>query len=189
MNFRRLVPALAILALISMPALARVDVTLDADTLNELLSKMAPDHVPVDLHSGKTLDLQLKDVKVTGFDPAAGPNGGILTSLRLIVPELGIDTPVTPRLTLDVKDVAGKKACFLRFDKVQLSLPIMGAIDIGSLLPPLPILPDQGWSVDSPRGPVQVKPSILDAKTGAKSIRIGFDLTVAPAPGGASAGR
>src|SRR5262245_55406331 len=100
MNLRRLLPVLGILVLVSVPALARVDVTLDADTLNELLSKMAPDHVPVDLHSGKTLDLQLKDVKVTGFDPAAGPNGGILTSLRLLVPEVGIDTPATPPLTL-----------------------------------------------------------------------------------------
>jgi hypothetical protein len=181
MTARRLLASLGVLVLCSVPALARVDVTLDADTLNELLSKLAPDHVPVDLHSGKTLDLQLKDVKVTGFDPSAGPNGGILTSLRLIVPELGIDTPVTPRLTLEVKDAGGRKACFLRFDKVNLNLPIMGTIDVGSLLPPLPILPDRGWTVDSARGPVQVTPQLLDAKTGAKSIRVGFDLAITPA--------
>jgi hypothetical protein len=183
MNLRRFVLPFVALALASAPALARVDVTLDADTLNELLSKLAPDHVPIDLHSGKTLDLQLKDVKVTGFDPAAGPNGGILTSLRLIVPELGIDMPVTPRLTLEMKDAGGQKTCYLRFDKVMLNLPIGGAIDVASLIPPRPILPDTGWRVNSARGPVQVRPQLLDAKTGAKSIRVGFDLVVVPAQG------
>ncbi|HEX4822996.1 MAG TPA: hypothetical protein VFV19_01650 [Candidatus Polarisedimenticolaceae bacterium] len=188
MTLRRLLPLIGILALTALPALARVDVTLDAATLNELLSKLAPDHVPVDLHSGKTLNLQLKDVKVTGFDPAAGPNGGILTSLRLIVPELNLDSPVTPRLTLDVKDAGGKKVCFLKFDKVNLTLPIMGAIDVGPLLPPLPILPDKGWEVDSANGPMEVTPKLIDAKTGAQSIRVGFDLVVGPATGG-TAGR
>src|SRR5213075_989488 len=52
MRARRLLVSLGVLLLVSAPALARVDVTLDADTLNELLSKLAPDHVPVDLHSG-----------------------------------------------------------------------------------------------------------------------------------------
>jgi hypothetical protein len=36
------------------PALARVDLTLDAESLNGLLATMAPDHVEVGLTAGRT---------------------------------------------------------------------------------------------------------------------------------------
>ena len=173
------------LALVPVLAHARVEVTLDADSLNEMLTNMAPDRVPVGLGGGRSVVLQLHDMKVTGFDPAAGPNGGVTTSLRLVVPELGVDIPVTPHLTLDMKTGAnGKKTCALRFDKVVLNLPLTGAVDVASLLPVLPIMPETAWSVDSARGKVRVKPDLIDAKTGAKNIRLAFDLAVAPIAAG-----
>jgi len=97
-NLRRIGTVAAALAFSVAPALARLDVTLDADTLNDLLANMAPDHAEVALTAGKKLTIQMKDMKVTGFDPTAGPNGGLATSLRLIVPDLSIDTPVAPHL-------------------------------------------------------------------------------------------
>jgi hypothetical protein len=118
---------------------------------------------------------------VTGFDPTAGPNGGLNTSLRLQVPDLGIDIPVTPHLTLDVEDKGGRKISSLRFDKVVLNLPLTGAVDIASLLPPLSLIPDSGWVVGSARGNVRVTPRLIDAKTGAKNVRLGFELDAAPA--------
>lgn len=175
---------LASLVLAAAPALARVDVTLDAASLNEMLSTMAPDHVDVGLAAGRSLTIQLQDLKVTGFDPTAGPNGGLTTSLRLIVPELGLDVPVTPHLTLDVKDGAsGQRSCVLRFDKVVLNLPVSGPVDVAALLPPLPMLADTAWMVNSARGRVRVKPLLVDAKTGAKNIRLGFELDVEAAAG------
>lgn len=183
MKLARLALALASVALAAAPALARVDVTLDAASLNEMLATMAPDHVDVGLSAGRSLTIQLQDLKVTGFDPTAGPNGGLTTSLRLIVPDLGIDVPVTPHLTLDVREAAsGQKSCFLRFDKVVLNLPVSGPVDVAALLPPLPMLSDAAWVVNSARGRVRVKPQLVDAKTGAKSIRLGFELDVEPAP-------
>jgi hypothetical protein len=171
-----------LVALFAAPAIARVDVTLDADSLNDLLASMAPDRVEVALGAGRGVTIQMLDLKVTGFDPAAGPNGGVTTSLRLVVPELGIDVPVAPHLTLDVKDGGnGKKTCFLRFDKVVLNLPLSGPIDVAALLPPLPVMPDTAWTVNSARGKVRVAPSLVDARTGTKNIRLGFDLAVAPA--------
>jgi hypothetical protein len=184
MTTRRFLLALVSLLLAGAPALARVDVTLDAASLNDLLASMAPDHVQIALSEGRGVTIQMQDLKVTGFDPAAGPNGGVLTSLRLIVPELGIDVPVTPHLTLVVKDGAGgRKACFLRFDKVVLNLPLSGPIDVAALLPALPVMPETAWTVNSARGPVRVKPDLVDAKTGTKNIRLGFELTVQPAQG------
>ncbi|HUC44679.1 MAG TPA: hypothetical protein VMR65_11600 [Candidatus Sulfotelmatobacter sp.] len=164
------------------PAAARVDVTVDADSLNDLLRSMAPDHVDVALASGRSVTLQLQDLKVTGFDPSAGPNGGVVASLRLKVPELGIDIPVEPRLGLEMGQAPdGTKACNLKFQKVVLALPIAGNVDVAPLMPPLPVMPDSSWIVRSARGNVRVKPVLVDAKTGVKSIRFGFDLTVGPA--------
>jgi hypothetical protein len=177
--------ALLLLATIASgsPALARIDVTLDADSLNGLLASMAPDHVDVALAAGRSLTIRMQDLKVTAFEPTAGPNGGVATSLRLVVPDLGLDVPVAPHLLLDVADGGGsRKTPVLRFDKVVLNLPLTGAVDVASLLPPLALTPDSGWVVASARGNVRVRPQLIDAKTGAKNIRLGFELTVEPAP-------
>jgi hypothetical protein len=170
-------------ALSCSPAFARIDVTLDAEALNGILSAMAPDRVDVPLAAGRTIEIRMKDLKVTGFDPTAGPNGGLTTSLRLLVPDLGIDIPVTPHLTLDIVETQGRKKSSLRFDKVVLNLPLTGAVDVAALLPPLALIPDAGWVVDSARGSVRVMPRLIDAKTGTKNVRLGFDLEVAPAGG------
>jgi len=182
MTLRRAAAASLLAALMYAPALARIDVTLDAESLNGLLASMAPDHVEVGLAAGRSLTIRMQDLKVTGFDPAAGPNGGVTTSLRLMVPELGIDIPVAPHLTLEIADAAsGRKASFLRFDKVMLNLPLTGAVDVAALLPPLALMPDAAWIVNSARGKVRVKPNLVDAKTGTKNIRLGFALEVEPA--------
>ncbi len=181
MNACRISAALALATLICAPALARIDVTLDAESLNGLLASMAPEEVEVGLTAGRSLTIRMEDLKVTGFDPTAGPNGGVTTSLRLLVPDLGIDIPVAPRLTLEIADAAsGRKASFLRFDKVMLNLPLTGAIDVAALLPPLALMPDTGWVVNAARGKVRVKPNLVDAKTGTKNIRLGFELTIEP---------
>jgi len=175
--------ALVIAALTGSPALARIEITLDAESLNGMLASMAPDHVDVGLAGGRGLTIRMQDLKVTGFDPAAGPHGGITTALRLVVPDLGIDVALAPRLTLDLKDAGGgRKTPTLRFDKVMLNLPLTGAIDIAALLPPIQLMPGNGWIVDSARGSVRVKPRLTDAKTGANCIRLGLDLEVATVP-------
>jgi hypothetical protein len=183
MNPRRiaLLLALALAALVSTKAAARIDVTLDADSLNGLLSTMASNQVEVGLAAGRKVTIHMEDLKVTGFDPTAGPNGGIATSLRMVVPELGIDIPVTPHLTLEINEGAGGvRSSFLRFDKVVLNLPLTGAVDVAALLPPVALLPDAGWVVNSARGRMRVKPTLVDAKTGTKNIRLGFTLEVTP---------
>lgn len=180
MKHRRVAFSLAALALAVAPAAARVEVTLDAASLNDMLASMAPDRVQVALGAGRGVTIQMLDMKVVGFDPSAGPNGGLTTSLRLVVPELGIDVPVAPHLRLDMTDGAGgRKACVLRFDKVVLDLPLTGSIDVAALLPTLPVMPETAWTVNSARGKVRVTPSLVDAKTGTKNIRLGFDLAVA----------
>lgn len=164
------------------PAAARVDVTLDAASLNDLLRSMAPERVPVELAAGRSVTLVLHDLRVTGFDPAARPAGEVVCAVRLEVPELGLDLPVAPRLALETtRSKGGAPVCVLRFRKVVLNLPLTGAVDVAPLLPVLPVVPDTAWLVHAARGDVRVRPTLVDARTGAKGIRLGFDLQVTPA--------
>jgi fructose transport system ATP-binding protein len=43
---------------------ARIDLTLDAESLNGILASMAPDHVEVGLTAGRTLTIRMQDLKV-----------------------------------------------------------------------------------------------------------------------------
>ena len=168
---------MTLLALVATPAEGRIDVTLDAESLNGLLQSMAPDQVKVGLSAGTAVTIRMEDLKITRFDPTVGQHGGVMTSLRLLVPELGIDMPVEPLLTLDIlPTTGGRKASFLRFDKVVVKLPMTGAVDVAALLPPLALMPDAGWIVNSARGKVRVRPNLVDAVTGTKNIRLGFTL-------------
>ncbi|HJQ97980.1 MAG TPA: hypothetical protein VJ826_06665, partial [Candidatus Polarisedimenticolaceae bacterium] len=65
---RNFTPAVALVLVVASavsPAPARVDVTLDAASLNELLAGMAPDQVQVELLAGRAVNIQLHDMKVT----------------------------------------------------------------------------------------------------------------------------
>lgn len=172
--------AVALTVLACTAARAGVDVTLDQATLNDLVSKMAPERIPVALGGGRAVQLRLSGLQITGFEPAAGERGHLVAALRLSVPELGVDVPVTPRLSLQFKAVEGKKVAYLRFEEVKVPLPLTGPIDVAPLLPPLPITTDTTWKVAAQRGPVRIEPKLVDATMGQKNLRLAFDLLVTP---------
>ncbi len=166
------------------PAAARVDVTLDAATLNDLLTVMAPSEVRVPLTEGRGVTLQIQDLRVTGFDPTEGQKqeGFVLTSFRLKVPELSLEMPLTPRLSLQVVEKNGKKVAFLRFEKVLVPLPVTGSVDVAPLLPVLPLPTDTSWTVAAESGNVRVHTVLAAARMGARNLRLTFDLEAAKAP-------
>lgn len=180
-----IVSLLMLPALVWAPASARVDVSLDLDSLNEMLTAMAPGSVSVPLMQGRSVNLKLENLRVTGFEPAEGEgNEGFLrTSVRLKVPELGLDLPLEPRLSLQVRDKSGSKTCYLRFEKVMVSLPVTGALDIAPLLPLLPFPSDTSWTVAASSGDVRVRTRLVEARMGAKMLRLGFDLDAEPVSG------
>ncbi|MBZ5637298.1 MAG: hypothetical protein LAO51_00925 [Acidobacteriia bacterium] len=182
-TFTAIAATMLVLAAAS-PAAARVDVTLDAGSLNRLLSAMAPQQVRVPLSEGRGVTLEIRDFKVDGFDPTEGEKqeGFVLTSLKLKVPELGLDLPLSPRLSLQVGEKNGKKFAALRFERVQLPLPITGSVDVAPLLPVLALPTDTSWTVAAQSGNVRVRTVLIEARMGAKNIRLSFDLEAAPAP-------
>ena len=173
---------LVAIAIAASSASARVEVTIDAASLNELVGKMAPERIPVTLGMGRAVTIGLNDLKITGFEPAGGKNGNgrVSASVRLSVPELGLDTAVTPKLSLQFRDTNGKKVAYLRFEEVKVAMPVTGAIDIAALLPLLPISVDTAWNVESQRGEVRITPRLTDATGGQRNLRLGFDLDVKP---------
>lgn len=169
-------------ALGSPAALARVEVTLDARTLTDFLTSVTPPTLLLPLPSGGDVALELRELKVNGFDPAAGKNGRgqVLTSLRLGIPALGLSFPVEPRLSLDVETEGGVKVCVLRFDRLPIPLPMTGSLDVGPLLPSFRVPAEAEWSLPMKQGDVSVRSRLVDTRMGAESLRLGFDLEMAP---------
>lgn len=182
--FVRAAVVVALLAGAGGDARARGDVTLDAESLNRLLSVMTPRKIDVPLFQGARVTLELDDLRVNGFAAAEGGADGrgyILTSLRLRIPELGLETPLEPRLSIHIRERRGATSCQLRFDQVRITLAGGASVDVAPLLPALPLLTDTAWIVESAGGPVRVRTRLVDARTGVKALRLSFEVEAEPA--------
>ena len=182
----------AVLAVaLATPALARVEVSLDAATLTAFLSTVTPPKVIVDLPSGGELAIELHDLKVLGFDPTAGKSGKgqLLTALRLAIPALGLEFPVEPRLALDVEESDGEKVCVLRFEKLPIPLPLTGSIDLSPLLQVIRVPAESAFILATKQGDVRVKSRLVDTKMGAEVLRLGFNVEIAPDAGTSKKGK
>lgn len=170
---------LAAVALAAAPAEARVDVTVDADTLNMFLAQAGPSELRARTPLGP-VGMIVSDMRVTGFDPAAGnPGAGwILASFRLRVPQVGVDTIVEPRLSLEVADRGGSKQCVLKFHQAAVELQGLGRLDLAALLPQVQLTPGIAWAIDTAAGPKEVRPRLVDARVGVKNIRLSFDVDI-----------
>jgi hypothetical protein len=183
MTPRRIAGLLILLAtFLSFPAAARVEITLDAATLTEFLTTVTPPKVLLDLPTGGQLALELRDVKVLGFDPSGGANGKghILGALRVGIPALGLDMPLEPRLALGVESSNGEKVAVLRFERLPIPLPLTGSMDISSLLPVYRVPAESVFVLPLKTGDVNVKSRLVDTKMGADAVRLVFNLEMTP---------
>ncbi len=180
---RLAIPVLTALALTAAPAEARVEVTVDADTLNTFLAEAGPSELEARTPLGP-VGMVLSDMRVTGFDPAAGnPGAGwILASFRLQVPQVGVDTIVEPRLSLEVAERGGSKQCILKFQRAAVELQGLGRLDLAALLPQIQLTPGIAWAIETAAGAKEVRPRLVDARVGAKNIRLSFDLDIGVPP-------
>ncbi len=120
----------------------------------------------------------LEDMHVTGLDPAAGEGGSghILTSMRVRIPQLGIDLPVEPKLSLHVAKSTPSSLLELRFEEVEIRLPLAGSIDVSAFLPPLRFPAENLWLVAGAEGDVQLRSRLNEIQMGLKVLRFDFDL-------------
>ena len=176
---RPALPILCCLLLVASAASAGVTISFDVPTLNKLLPAMTPNKVVVPLAEGRTLTVELRDLRVTGLDPdaGAGGRGHILTSVRLVVPELGLNVPLEPELSLHLLEQGRTSMLELRFEEARIALPF-GAIDIASALPPLRFPAEDVWQLDVEPAPVQVRGRLSGIEMGLKVLRFEFDLEI-----------
>ena len=172
-------PALVLLAALTLPAAhAGVGVSFDVASLNELLPALSANEIAVPVAGGGKLGVKLDDLRVTGIDPGAGPDraGRILTSMRVRVPSLGLDLPVEPRLSLHVRKSERTALLELRFEEVQIALPLAGSIDVASFLPPLSFPADNIWLVSGAEGQIEVRSQLSRIKMGRELVVFEFEL-------------
>jgi hypothetical protein len=130
--------ALVVGGLVAMgPTLAGSSLSVDVPTLNAVLPAAVPKQVDVELGTGTKLTVLLEELRVLGFDPAGGGDsqGHILTSLRVKIPQLGLEATLEPRLALRMV-TASEPTIELRFAQAELRLPL-GRLDIATLVPPM----------------------------------------------------
>jgi len=165
-------------ALLAPAAVATSTVGLDAATLNELLPALTPNEIEVALAGSQTVRVLLEDLEVTGFDPSAGDSssGQILTRVRVKIPDLGISVPVEPRLSLGVVNEAGEALLELRFEQAEISLPLMGSIDIGTFIPPLRFPAENIFLLQGGEGDVSMRSRVTDVKMGQTVLRFEFEI-------------
>jgi hypothetical protein len=126
------------IAFFATPASSGVLVTFDAPTLNDLISAVAVSRIEVPIPGNQIIEVQLEKLEVIGFRPATreGQKDYILTSLRLHVPQFGLRIAVQPHLSLRVVQVEQDAVLEMRFEEVELKLPL-ARIDLAPLLPPI----------------------------------------------------
>jgi len=162
----------------ALPAMGAVNVDFDLATMNELLPALSANEIEVPITEARTVGVFLDDLRVTGLDPAAenSESGHILTSMIVRIPQLGVRLPVEPRLSLHVLDREGASELELRFEKVPVSLPLVGVIDIARFLPPMRFPADSVFLVAGVEGDVEVRSRLAAVRMGRNVVRLEFDL-------------
>lgn len=156
---------------------AGVTVEIDTASLNDLLSAATLQEVSVPITDQRKLTVLMDNLEVTGLDPAAR---NIKTSMRLRVPEIGLAVTVDPRVSLTVANEKDDSFLELRFDEVELPLPLAGPINIAGLLPPLRFPADHLWLVAGARGDVFVRSRLSRIAMGSRAISLEFEIDVRP---------
>lgn len=183
MRFARLIPLLCTLLLGATALTVRADVRLELDlaSLNRVLGAIAVHEVHVPLTAERSLRAELRDLRVVGFDLSAGPaNGRLLTRVRVVAPEVGLDVPVEPRIRLDVVKVNDVAVLEMRFEAVSVPVPLMGRIDLARFVPPLQYPTENLFSLQGAEGEVEILARLLRVEMGREVLRFIFDVGVAP---------
>lgn len=165
------------------PAAARVTVTVDAQTLNDVLTAMSTQELQVPLTDTRSILVKVDDLAITALEPPVEGegNGTIVTTVRLRVPEFGLNMRVEPRLTMNVVEQETGSLLEVRFEEVALPIPYTGSINLAPFLPPTLLPADQVWSLQGGMGgETSIRSHIAKIEMGRESIRFVIDVTVLP---------
>jgi hypothetical protein len=162
------------------PTRAEIAFEVDKQTLNDVLAEVTLDRVAVPITPKTVVTVMLEDLVVTGFDPTVGEHGNILTSVRLRVPEIGVNIPVKPRISLNVYEQSEGVMLELRFEEVRFGVPLVGEVDAAPLLPPMRYPTDNVFMLAGARGDVPIETRLKSVRMGREALRFVFEVEVLP---------
>jgi hypothetical protein len=178
--------ACLVLLLVSavLPTRAAILVTIDRATLDELLSALSQQDMSFPLTESHSVDVKLDDLQILDIDPEGGADGQgqILTSVRIRVPDFGINLRVEPRISLRVVQHERMSFLELRFDEVPLQLPMTGAVDLSTVLPVTRFPAHAAWTVDGAGGEVEVRSRLVGIEMDEELIRLTLEVVVPETP-------
>jgi hypothetical protein len=166
--------------LFALSAQAEVTVDVDRETLNRILAAVVVDEIEVELSTGNTITVELRDLRVTGLEPGNGVDrkDAILTRVTVVAPELGLTVPLQPRVALEVVREGPARLLELRLDHLGLAVPLVGTIDLASLVPPARYPAENGWLLAGTRGDVPITSRLESIEMGRDKLRFRFEIDV-----------
>jgi len=179
---RRLVCLFALLICLGLPARATVTVAIDQATLNDLLAALSRQELNFPVTDTHTVKVLLDDLRVLAIEPDAGENGQIRTSVRIRVPDFGLDVRVEPRVSFHVAQQGQTSFLELRFDEVPLQLPMTGAVNLASLVPPTRFPANSAWLIGGAEGDVEVRSRLVNIDMEPERIRFTLEIVVPEQP-------
>jgi len=167
-----------------LPARAAIVVTIDRATLDDLLAALSRQDVQLRLTESRSVAVRLDDLRILSMDPDGGADGQgqIHTSVRVRIPDFGLDVRVEPRISLHVVQDGSTPFLELRFDEVPLPLPMSGTIDLAAVLPATRFPAHAVWGVDGAGGEVEVHSRLVGLEMGADRIRLTLEVDVPETP-------
>jgi len=185
-SFGRVAPYAVLFCVVvgAVPAGAAVTIRIDRQTLDAVLPAVTQQAVEVPLAEGTVLTVQIVEMKVTGLAPGTrdNPDGSILTSLKLKIPELGLTLPVEPRIALRAIDLDGASVLEMSFVEVPLNLPLAGSIDVAKTLPTLRYPAENLYTLDGATGEVPMRTKLRRVRIERDAVEFEFDVVVAEQP-------
>ncbi len=182
MKLARTIPALLLLvALAAGSAFAGVTVTFDRQSLNTLLGAMAEQTVNVDVTDQLTLAVELKEFELLRMEGpgAANHQGFLFTRLKIEAPQVGLVATVEPRLSLHVVERDGSSWFEVRFERVELALPI-ARLDLAPMIDPIVYPADATFSLDGAGDPVRIRSRVSNVRVTDGELRFEIEMTVVP---------
>ena len=166
------------------PADAGVTVDIDGSTLNRILAAISVQEIEVPISPQNTISVELHDLKVLGFDPSpeGGGPGAILTAVRVVAPELGLEVPLEPRIAVNVVREGETSLLEFRFEDLGLKIPFVGQINLAKMVPPMRYPADNVFLIDGAQGDVPLASRLKSVKMGKDTIRFELDLEVIDTP-------
>ncbi len=145
---------------------------------------MSVTEIEVPLSAESTVTVELHDLRVLGFDPSPDPNtpGAILTAVRVVSPEMGLEVPLEPRIAVDVVREGETSNLELRFEDLGLKIPFVGQINLARLVPPMRYPADNVFLIDGAQGDVPVTSRLRSIHMGRNAIRFELELQVSEVP-------